>query len=50
MNEDSLDDNTSLKEIYEKVQVVMPTQKEIEPLLEMDRDEKKVGTFHIWTS
>jgi ankyrin repeat-rich membrane spanning protein len=45
MNEDSLDDGTPLRELYDKVRCVMPTQKELEPLLEMDRDEKKVATF-----
>ncbi len=42
MNEDSLDDSVPLGDLYEKVRCVMPTQKELEPLLEMDRDEKKV--------
>ncbi len=45
MNEDSLDDGIPLRELYEKVRCVIPTQKELEPLLEMDRDEKKVATF-----
>jgi len=43
--EDKLDDNVSLKHVYDKIKPVIPTQKEIEPLLEMDRDEKKLDVF-----
>lgn len=45
MNEEVLEDSTPLKELYDRVRGVMPTQKDLEPLLEMDRDEKKVS-FH----
>jgi ankyrin repeat-rich membrane spanning protein len=43
MNEEVLEDSTPLKELYDRVHGVMPTQKDLEPLLEMDRDEKKVN-------
>jgi len=43
--EDKLDDSVSLKQVYDKVKPVIPTQKELEPLLEMDRDEKKLDVF-----
>jgi len=43
--EDKLDDSVSLKQVYDKIKPVIPTQKEIEPLLEMDRDEKKLDVF-----
>jgi ankyrin repeat-rich membrane spanning protein len=43
MNEEVLEDSTPLKELYDRVRGVMPTQKDLEPLLEMDRDEKKVN-------
>eukprot|EP00095_Tigriopus_kingsejongensis_P008494 snap_masked-scaffold18_size714446-processed-gene-6.15 protein:Tk08494 transcript:snap_masked-scaffold18_size714446-processed-gene-6.15-mRNA-1 annotation:"kinase d-interacting substrate of 220 kda-like isoform x2" len=43
--DDDLENTTSLKSIYEKVKGAIPTQKEIEPLLELDRDEKKLDTF-----
>ena len=45
MNEELLEDSVPLKELYDRVRGVMPTQKDLEPLLEMDRDEKKV---RIW--
>ncbi|KAF5273996.1 hypothetical protein FQA39_LY01111 [Lamprigera yunnana] len=43
--EDSLDDGTSLKSIYEKVRPFIPNLKDIEPLLELDRDERKFDIF-----
>jgi len=43
--EDNLDDNFSLKQVYDKVKPMIPTQKEMEPMLEMDRDEKKLDVF-----
>eukprot|EP00092_Neocalanus_flemingeri_P001634 GFUD01001744.1.p1 GENE.GFUD01001744.1~~GFUD01001744.1.p1 ORF type:complete len:1748 (+),score=397.63 GFUD01001744.1:305-5548(+) len=44
-SEDKLDDSVSLKQVYDKVKPSIPTQKEIEPLLENDRDEKKMDVF-----
>jgi len=44
-SEDKLDDSVSLKQVYDKVKPSIPTQKEIEPLLEFDRDEKKMDVF-----
>ena len=38
---EKLEDNVSLKVIYDKVQPFIPTQKEVEPLVEFDRDRKK---------
>ena len=35
------------KQVIVKVKPVIPTQKEMEPLLEMDRDEKKLGKREI---
>ncbi|KAJ8928238.1 hypothetical protein NQ314_019188 [Rhamnusium bicolor] len=43
--EDSLDDNTSLKSIYDKIRPLIPSVKDTEPLLELDRDEKKFDIF-----
>ncbi len=37
LNEDSLEEMTGLKSIYDRVKSAIPTQKEVEPLLEMDR-------------
>ena len=45
VNEEVLEDSTPLKELYDRVRGVMPTQKDLEPLLEMDRDEKKVNVW-----
>ena len=42
---DKLEDNLSLKVIYDKVQPYIPTQKEREPLIEFDRDRKKLDVF-----
>jgi len=44
-SEDKLDDSVSLKQVYDKVKPSIPTQKEIEPLLDNDRDEKKLDVF-----
>ncbi|XP_049858446.1 kinase D-interacting substrate of 220 kDa B isoform X1 [Schistocerca gregaria] len=43
--EESLDDNTSLKSLYDKVRPQIPISKDVEPLLELDRDEKKFDIF-----
>ncbi|KAF4522837.1 hypothetical protein B566_EDAN008099 [Ephemera danica] len=43
--EEILDDSTSLKNIYEKLKPLVPASKDIEPLLELDRDEKKLEIF-----
>ncbi|KAK4875156.1 hypothetical protein RN001_011578 [Aquatica leii] len=43
--EDSLDDSTPLKSLYEKVRPFIPSLKDIEPLLELDRDERKFDIF-----
>ena len=45
VNEDRLDDTTTLKVAYERVKPFIPTSKDIEPHLEIDRDEKKFETF-----
>ncbi|KAG5884855.1 hypothetical protein JTB14_036089 [Gonioctena quinquepunctata] len=45
MYEDSLDDSTSLKSIYDKIRPQIPMVKDTEPLLELDRDEKKFDIF-----
>jgi ankyrin repeat-rich membrane spanning protein len=44
-NNDSLEDSTSLKEIYKKIKSIIPVQRDIEPLLSMDRDETKLDTI-----
>lgn len=43
--EDSLEDNNSLKSIFDKIRPLIPTVKDTEPLLELDRDEKKFDIF-----
>ncbi|XP_072767062.1 uncharacterized protein Arms isoform X2 [Anoplolepis gracilipes] len=45
MYEESLDDNMSLKSLYDKVRPQIPVSKEIQPLLEIDRDERKLDVF-----
>ncbi|CAH1185599.1 unnamed protein product [Phyllotreta striolata] len=45
MYEENLDDNTSLKSIYDKIRPHIPVMKDAEPLLELDRDEKKFDIF-----
>ncbi|CAD6208425.1 GSCOCG00003437001-RA-CDS, partial [Cotesia congregata] len=39
---EEIDDSTSLKVLYDKVRPHIPTLKEIQPLLEIDRDERKL--------
>ncbi|KAL6261471.1 hypothetical protein P5V15_006561 [Pogonomyrmex californicus] len=45
MYEESLDDNMSLKSLYDKVRPQIPVLKDVQPLLEMDRDERKLDVF-----
>ncbi|XP_012246388.2 kinase D-interacting substrate of 220 kDa B isoform X2 [Bombus impatiens] len=45
MYEDSLDDSMSLKSLYDKIRPQIPVLKEVQPLLEMDRDERKLDIF-----
>ncbi|KAI4495270.1 hypothetical protein M0804_001471 [Polistes exclamans] len=45
MCEDSLDDSMSLKSLYDKVRPQIPVLKDAQPLLEMDRDERKLDVF-----
>ncbi|KAL2720804.1 kinase D-interacting substrate of 220 kDa isoform X5 [Vespula squamosa] len=45
MYEDSLDDSMSLKSLYDKVRPQIPVLKDVQPLLEMDRDERKLDVF-----
>ena len=42
---EKLEDNMSLKQVFDKVHPYIPTQKEIEPLIEYDRDRKKLDVF-----
>ena len=42
---DKFEDSMSLKQIYDIVYPHIPTQKEIEPLIELDRDKKKLDVF-----
>ncbi|CAL4067998.1 unnamed protein product [Meganyctiphanes norvegica] len=44
-NGDHIEDKISLKELYEKVRGKIPNSKEMEPLLELDKDEKKFDIF-----
>ena len=44
-NADRLEDGVPLKQIYDKVKPSIPTGKDTEPLLESDRDEKKLDVF-----
>ncbi|XP_076293167.1 ankyrin repeat-rich membrane spanning isoform X2 [Lasioglossum baleicum] len=43
--EDNLDDAMSLKSLYDKIRPQIPVLKEVQPLLEMDRDERKLDIF-----
>ncbi|XP_024945713.1 kinase D-interacting substrate of 220 kDa isoform X2 [Cephus cinctus] len=43
--EETLDDSMSLKSLYDKVRPQIPVIKDVQPLLEMDRDEKKLDVF-----
>ncbi|CAK9816866.1 Kinase D-interacting substrate of 220 kDa [Anthophora quadrimaculata] len=45
MYEDTLDDSMSLKSLYDKIRPQIPVLKEVQPLLEMDRDERKLDIF-----
>ncbi|XP_053986547.1 kinase D-interacting substrate of 220 kDa B isoform X1 [Hylaeus volcanicus] len=45
MYEESLDDTMSLKSLYDKIRPQIPVLKEVQPLLEMDRDERKLDIF-----
>ncbi|XP_011303261.1 kinase D-interacting substrate of 220 kDa isoform X2 [Fopius arisanus] len=45
MYEESYDDSTSLKTLYDKVRPQIPVLKDAQPLLEMDRDERKLDVF-----
>ncbi|XP_026476522.1 kinase D-interacting substrate of 220 kDa B-like, partial [Ctenocephalides felis] len=42
---DRLDDNSSLHSLYDKVRAQVPALKEAAPLLELDRDERKLDAF-----
>ncbi|XP_073984772.1 ankyrin repeat-rich membrane spanning isoform X3 [Rhodnius prolixus] len=44
-SQDSIDETASLKSIYDKVHSLIPVSKEAEPLLELDRDERKLDVF-----
>ncbi|KAG1664676.1 Kinase D-interacting substrate [Nymphon striatum] len=44
-NENQLEDDVSLKFIYEKVHSQIPISKEMEPMLELDRDGRKFEIF-----
>ncbi|XP_049824208.1 kinase D-interacting substrate of 220 kDa B isoform X3 [Aethina tumida] len=43
--EESLEDSTSLKSIYDKIRPHIPCIKNTEPLMDLDRDEKKFDIF-----
>ncbi|XP_023245841.1 kinase D-interacting substrate of 220 kDa [Copidosoma floridanum] len=43
--EDNLDDSMSLKSLYDKVRPQIPIFKDVQPLLEIDRDERKLDVF-----
>ncbi|KAK0171309.1 hypothetical protein PV328_009054 [Microctonus aethiopoides] len=45
MSEETLDDSTSLKAVYDKVRPQIPVVKDAQPLLDMDRDERKLDVF-----
>ncbi|XP_011499343.1 PREDICTED: kinase D-interacting substrate of 220 kDa isoform X2 [Ceratosolen solmsi marchali] len=44
-SEDNLEDSMSLKTLYDKVRPQIPIFKDAQPLLEMDRDERKLDVF-----
>ncbi|CAL4240545.1 unnamed protein product, partial [Meganyctiphanes norvegica] len=44
-NEDSLEDKLPLTELYEKVKGFIPQSRDLEPLLDMDKEEKKLEIF-----
>ncbi|XP_043467712.1 kinase D-interacting substrate of 220 kDa isoform X5 [Leptopilina heterotoma] len=43
--EENLDDSMSLKSLYDKVRPQIPVFKDVQPLLEIDRDERKLDVF-----
>ncbi|XP_051176452.1 kinase D-interacting substrate of 220 kDa isoform X4 [Leptopilina boulardi] len=43
--EENLDDSMSLKSLYDKVRPQIPVLKDVQPLLEIDRDERKLDVF-----
>lgn len=43
--EEHIDDNTSLKHIYDKIRPNIPSLRDAEPLMELDRDERKLDVF-----
>ncbi|XP_067132401.1 kinase D-interacting substrate of 220 kDa B isoform X2 [Centruroides vittatus] len=45
IHENELDDPLSLKTIFEKIKVHIPTSKEEEPMLDLDHDERKFDVF-----
>ena len=45
INEGQIDDFSKLKSVYARVKPFIPTSKDTEPLLEIDRDEKKFEIF-----
>ncbi|KAK7871770.1 hypothetical protein R5R35_014036 [Gryllus longicercus] len=45
MYEDTCEDNMPLKALYDKVRPQIPISKEMEPLLELDKDERKFDIF-----
>ncbi|CAL4079845.1 unnamed protein product, partial [Meganyctiphanes norvegica] len=44
-HEEVLEDKTSLLHLYERIRLQVPNSKDIEPLLEMDKEEKKFELF-----
>ncbi|KAK4298504.1 hypothetical protein Pmani_029160 [Petrolisthes manimaculis] len=44
-HEDTLEEKMSLKDLYEKIRNQIPVSKDMEPLLEMDKEEKKFEIF-----
>ncbi|GAB6020752.1 hypothetical protein CHUAL_003414 [Chamberlinius hualienensis] len=44
-NEETIDDSLSMKSIYDKIRDQIPVSKDVEPLLEIDRDERKFEVF-----
>lgn len=44
-SEEVIEDGLSLKALYDKVREEIPASKEMEPLLELDRDERKLDVF-----
>ncbi|XP_063845071.1 kinase D-interacting substrate of 220 kDa B-like isoform X8 [Scylla paramamosain] len=44
-HEEALEEKTSLKDLYEKIKNQVPISKDMDPLLEMDKEEKKFEIF-----